>query len=177
MEDRKKLTAFMLILTMCLGLAAVSVSADNIIYTTDPSYSYCINTTHSSSQWTYWDDTETPELWDTHTKNSTCSLGCNSKTGTCNAYPTGFEILFLPILALIFFYFSTTLKEGDWAIQMLLISSALFILIVSVSTAELALQATPIFPIYLLVITVTIIVIFYYFIKIIVRIHDMMVGK
>ncbi len=124
-----------LIIAIFVLLLASPVYADNIIYTTPPSLTYCINTTDSAYQWTYWDDITGPAGWETHYKNITCTYGCEANTGDCYKDPNDIGlgnlgiILVLPLVAFIFMYYATKLEEKTWFIQILLLGMAFWILI------------------------------------------------
>ncbi len=178
-----------LIIIFLLLLIASPVFADNIIYTTPPSFTYCINATDSAYEWVYWDDITGPAGWETHYKNITCTYGCEANTGVCYKDPNEISvgnlgiILVLPIIAFIFMYYATKLDEKTWFITMLLLGMAFWLLIsdaaLLIEMAESLNQSdavTVLTRVYGVVMWTSIVIIFYFLIGLLIKTISILQG-
>jgi len=170
-------------LIMAMVVLSTGAYADNIIYTTPPSVTYCINTTDSAHIWTYFDDEAAPAAWEDHYKNLTCAHGCEANTGECYRDPNDVGLGDLGIMfgvlgiAFLFLYIAQSMDDERWVLQLMLLLLGLFLVIADVgifqSIAE-GLNDTEITAIlqaiYMVVVFVTIILVFYYILLVIVKV-------
>lgn len=99
----------------------------------------------------------------TNSENITCNFGCNSFSGKCNSNPYEPSVFYLifPVIAFVFFYFSSLLKEDDWFIHIILIAAGLFFIIVPLGVLSESFLQGPLTSLYYFTLVITFIIIFY----------------
>ena len=169
----------LILVAVLLVVALPAFAAENTnIYNTEPSTTVCINNTHSYHTWVFVD--EAPATWETLSKNYTCQFDCTNITGQCNPNPYESEsfliYLIFPVIGFILLYISSLLKQEDWAIHLMLLIAGLIMLTVTVGLVSNFIP-TPFSGVYLMMIAVSVIVIFYYVIRVVIGTANLMGGK
>lgn len=176
MENGKKACLIALSVMVFLGALSILLTpayADNVIYTTEPTWTFCTSNNSSSWQWKYLDDTTSPDVWETHMKNYTCRYACNNMTGRCNpdSIPPAqspFFLFLFPLTAVVMLYLINSTKPEDWPLHLLCLGIALFLIIVPFGIMADTLPAQFLRPYQLLTVG-TLIIMIYYILKMIAR--------